>query len=931
MKKKVLIIAAIVAAVVLVAVGIIVAVVLNNAYLDRMKGDNFSNSQTYNGVEIVEKDGLFYITKDGKKLSKTGYTFVSDANSYYDDFEPDALAYNEAGDFELYEYFIVKKPEVSNYFLVNGEGDEIAIKGDNLMFLSAQLPYVAFMDILTEEWAILSLKNLDSDLSDNAGEEIALNYYDYVDFGKLNDGGVQNDYAVTVDNDVATDSPAYSYFNAEGYAMFVSPLDSADDYTVYTTEGDFADLYFRTNDAKLYSFKNGLVATDVMEDVDMIGNNVLVALSIPDDSDKSAEELDEMRAYWIISANSAFKLSNSEYAIDAANVSGNLLWVPMKSEGTVTDDVMLFSMLSGKSSKCTSGVVNQGNYVVVPNDDNSEYTYLDNETGDELLRSKYSDFHWYADGVFASASEYAEKAGSLSGDLPVAYLHFVAPGKNEVTLTLNSGEELRGIIVNDDIAVYKIVSSGAFEWIEDGGPESSGYSWENTALFIPFASGTKTEAYDKIEIVDVFANGADIAIATSFEQGKYDIIDITTGKVIRKIEAAGADMAKTVISHVDTYTLVADEYNRESAVEVAAFAIQKLDDNGDVESSDLIAISRNTAQTEGDFITAPATVMALGSNAIEFAIITSDWEDYGNKQYELVNATKYFIVNKTNKTADVYKLNDAMALEEVTTIPYLVEEIVSYGDKLDDVYFKTVNDLSLISNSSVGLCDVNGNEILAPVYTNVRVCEGGEYVIVSNDNGVCAMYKYKAKSGKVKMVLDYIFDDIDDAGDGAVIACIGSDWYLYEGDDMVKSDRITGYPEGNYNISIDEETGKVMINRYVTYYIDGKLYIHRSEAKEVTCESYYAGYSGIADISESGVKVVNFRDASGSIIETKIVYPTGKSIFEFAMADTGVWYSTGVEELQDASTAVTKEMILASNDSIINVYKGHSSDIGLAG
>ncbi|MBR4012776.1 MAG: hypothetical protein IKJ00_00645, partial [Clostridia bacterium] len=718
MKKKVLIIAAIVAAVVLVAVGIIVAVVLNNAYLDRMKGDNFSNSQTYNGVEIVEKDGLFYITKDGKKLSKTGYTFVSDANSYYDDFEPDTLAYNEAGDFELYEYFIVKKPEVSNYFLVNGEGDEIAIKGDNLMFLSAQLPYVAFMDILTEEWAVLSLKNLDSDLSDNAGEEIALNYYDYVDFGKLNDGGVQNDYAVTVDNDVATDSPAYSYFNAEGYAMFVSPLDSADDYTVYTTEGDFADLYFRTNDAKLYSFKNGLVATDVMEDVDMIGNTVLVALSIPDDSDKSAEELDEMRAYWIISANSAFKLSNSEYAIDAANVSGNLLWVPMKSEGTVTDDVMLFSMLSGKSSKCTSGVVNQGNYVVVPNDDNSEYTYLDNETGDELLRSKYSDFHWYADGVFASASEYAEKIGSLSGDLPVAYLHFVAPGKSETALTLNFGEVLSKVTVNDDLSVYKITSTDS--------KTSTDYSIVKSALYIPFASAAKTAAYDSIQIADVFSNGADIAIATDFAGGKYDIIDITTGNVIRKIEAAGADMAKTVISHVDTYTLVADEYNRESAVEIAAFAIHKLDDNGDVESSDLIAISRNTAQTEGDFITAPATVMALGSNAI--AIVTSDWEGYGNAQYELVNATKYFIVNKTNKTADVYKLNDAMALEEVTTIPYLVEEIVSYGDKLDDVYFKTVNDLSLISNSSVGLCDVNGNEILAPVYTNVRVCEGGKYV-----------------------------------------------------------------------------------------------------------------------------------------------------------------------------------------------------------
>ena len=113
-KNKIFVIAAIVAAVILVAAGITVAVVLSGSYLDSMKDYNFTEDFTYNGVEIVEDDGLFYLTKNGKKLSRKGYTYLQDLNSdhysyNYNEFSAqDILA---ADDFVIYDYYLARKPD----------------------------------------------------------------------------------------------------------------------------------------------------------------------------------------------------------------------------------------------------------------------------------------------------------------------------------------------------------------------------------------------------------------------------------------------------------------------------------------------------------------------------------------------------------------------------------------------------------------------------------------------------------------------------------------------------------------------------------------------------------------------------------------------------------------------------------------------------
>ena len=138
-KSKLIMIAAIAAAVVLIVAGIIIAAVLSGGYLDSLKKYDVVSEYSYNGVEILEKDGLYYLTKDGKKLSKTGYTYLKSVNDgYFDEYTPSTLA--EAEDFELYDWYVARKSDANTYFLVNSEGGEYAIAGETLNIYAISAP-----------------------------------------------------------------------------------------------------------------------------------------------------------------------------------------------------------------------------------------------------------------------------------------------------------------------------------------------------------------------------------------------------------------------------------------------------------------------------------------------------------------------------------------------------------------------------------------------------------------------------------------------------------------------------------------------------------------------------------------------------------------------------------------------------------------------
>lgn len=919
-KNKIIMIAAIAAAVVLIVAGIIIAVVLNNSYLDSLKKYDVESYHSFNGVEILEKDGLYYLTKDGKKLSKTGYTALASVNEgyFYNDGEFDIEDMAGSDDFVLYDWYIARKPEANTWFLVNTEGEELAIAGENLEIGGWYLPYICFYDTVTYKTGALSLNALDSALSANAGEEISLTMYDSVEAMRVNNT-LTNEYLVAHDD--AGTGEKYVYFGANGAKLFESPEYEAELKLIYNEEADEYIAYFLTALDELYNIKGELVASDV--DMANADGEVLTVLCTPEDETASAEVNAANTYAMVVTAKSSIKLLTKDYNLDNSDFAGNLIVAAMKNaDGTDSGEYTVYNLNNGESAIYRYGIDARNDMLVVPtNEEKSLYAYIDTETGATLLTTKYGDMVG-TNGVLASATELVEKNATITTNAPSAYLHFVAAGKTEVALTLAYNESISYFGGSADAPAYVITTTDS--------TTSTDYTLTSKSIYVPFANGTKTAAYDKVEYLEVFADGVGVALATDYTNGKYDFIDVATGAVVKTVTAVGADMAKTTFTHEQTYALRQDNAVEESTVEYAVIEMMKRDDNGNVASTETFAFSRNTPMTDDDkAATSAVTVVELGKNIV-------DVEAYDG----------HLVVHTTARSATVYTVSDTYALEQLVSLSYKVSDIYYYSNNIDDIYVEVADE-----SYNYGLYDDNGTQILAPVYDEIDVVDEGYFVVA--DKGAVGAFKYKEKNGKTKQIIDFIYNEIEYLADGGFAVCDGcDDWYIYDEDKLVKDERIAGGEEGMgrvIDISVDAETGKVMVAVNYYFNFEGKLYIHRAEAEEVLGVDYY-DYSDVygdeyedkeyyggwyhnympatVGISDSGVKVVNFRNTDGSIIETKVIYPTLKGAFEFTLAD-GTWFYTPVKDLQITPVAGDVELE-GKSDTIINVYKAHEA-AGLAG
>ena len=427
---------------------------------------------------------------------------------------------------------------------------------------------------------------------------------------------------------------------------------------------------------------------------------------------------------------------------------------------------------------------------------------------------------------------------------------------------------------------------------------------------MPFATGTaKTGAYDKLQYLDIFGDGVGVLLGTDYEGGKYDFIDAATGAIVKTVNAAGAEMAKTTFDYIRTDFIVTDLFEDDSAVEFAVIEMVKEDDNGAQAYTQTLVFSRNTPMTDDDALaTKPVSVTELGENL-----------------YSVEFLPNYLIVNTTPRSGVVYTVNDSYALEKGEDMPYRV--VAAMCNSLDfdfGKYVVTVVD----EDDNHGLYSYDGTQIFAPVYDRVMPCDA-EYFIVG-DKGGYALFKYNAEKGKMKQLTDFTFDSIDYLSDGGFIANEDGEYYLYHEDDLVKSDRMIGDRYRTIkNYWIDEETGDIMYTHNYVMNFDGKLYIHRTEfgVPMIYADPYCVDKDEWIAIQSSGVTVVNMRNADGSLIETKVVYPTFKSKLEFTLG-TDVWYYSPIEDLQDVPAV---EAEVEAKGGIVNIYKAIVKDPGLAG
>lgn len=914
MKKKIIIIVAIAAAVILIAAGVITAVALHSGYLESLKDYDMASQRSYNGVEVLEEDGLYYLTRDGKKISKTGYASLLSVNDCY--YDPEELVTYD--DFELYTWYIARKPEADTWFFVNTDGEEVTVAGENLELSDLALPYVEFYDYVTQEYGFVSVKAL------SAGNEISVDMYNSIEIENSVNDGAQYDYAWAKSFGNGADDAKYIYFDENGNKIFESPIEKAAEYDIYDEDKDLTTRYFKTSLKELYNIKGELVAKDVTAVAVSDNEKAVTVLCAPNDDKLSTEENQKNAYCEIISISTTFTLSNKNYDIYNADAEGNLLHVKTKNaEGVTTNEAVIFNMLTGTSISCKNGISAVGkSIVVVANDDKSMYTYIDIETGATLLTSKYDDMDFYGTGVLYSVKEYAELTKDITDVQlkPKAYLHIVAPDHKEATLTLGVKDTIDVLIDYESAPVYVITT------VTDVSEVDEPYSLTKKALYIPFsASNTGTGSYDDIQYLDVFADGLGIALGTDYETGKFDFIDVATGVTVKTVSAQGAEMAKTTFKHEGTYTIIKDTTVKESTAEYAVIVMNKTDGMGQVESTEWTMFGRNTPMTDdGKLATSALCAVELGKNIMEV-------DPMGG----------HFVVRNTMRLSTVYALNDDYSLSCLASVPYYAVPCYYDVTDLSKMYIMVVD----YDAHGVGLYTSDGKQILAPVYSDIDVVDE-EYFIVY-DHMAYGAFKYNAEKNKVKQIIDFAYGEMDYIGDGGfwVLKTSGECYVLDEGK-KAKSKALSGDIDSGFfeNWTVNAETGKLEIYGCYVYNIDGQLYIHRGETAveavrddwydyDVIFKSDYSYNEGsasmpksrLADIAEAGVKVVNFRNTDGSLIETKVVYPTLKSAIDFKMNDTSVvWYSTPTKELQSAGTVVTETAIEAcAENKIYNVYKSH--------
>ncbi len=911
-KKKIIVIAAIAAAVVLLAAIIIIAVVLNNKYLDKMKDYDPVGSTVFNGYEIVNEDGLYYLTKEGKKVSKTGYTMLESVNERYYQGQYNRLD----GTYEnvkFYDYFVARKQDAETYFLIDGEGKELAIEDEGYTSVGYYLPFVAFLNDATGDYGVISLEALESDISSSNGSSISMNSYDTVYAEAVNKKAATNFYIRLYDETPGANAPKYYYVNTQGSIMFATTDNSipssyklGDDEDKYTAK----DWIFLCSDGKLYNGLGQSLNTDIRS-ISERGDSI-VAYKAPENPDGNPEIYNE---YVVYSKNASFSISSETYDLSSVTYYNNLAVVKLGGEETYA----VYDMNTGSKTECTAVQIGMNDEVLVLGVDTS-YVYIDTDTGSTLCTLDTLVTDWYngMSGVI----------GIYKADTETTELHFVASGKNEVTMTLAADESVAQIFEdNKGNASYMLTKVTNVNDPANLDPAAAPiYTITKKAVYTPFVG--KTPYYDDMRYFKVFSEGAGIVLAVDYDALKYEFIDLFTGKSIKTVAFSDSEnMALTSVVYNSRETLF---NNYDDGIELAVFKTVTGDANNDTVKTEYYAFSRRQAMQGTD------SQRQIKEYAISPLFVTELGRDINDGIESGVS--KYMIVQHNAWSADIYELQSDYTLEKVSNIPYMVST-VPFGNDLEDVYFRAYNGFT----EEYALYNLVGEMILG-FHSSISVADE-EYIIASRQ-GMYGAYKYDAEKNRVKQILDFEFATVEYAGDGGFITCDAvdrqygvnvGDRYLYDGKKTANSDPISNmFIQVNY--SVDEESGDLMYAIYDYYNFGGELYVHRGEAERMVDRTVI----GDTDYSYSSSSynsfkptVIVYRDTDGTVISSATVYPTAKSLYEFKLDDTSVWYSVSTEALQKQQAPVTGAALTTAiaeamatdiyNGGIINVYKAHES------
>ena len=883
MKKKWIAIGAIAGTLLLAVLSLAVAVVLRKDFFKKTDYDHI-DATVYNDTAIVGEDGLFYLVRSGKKVSR-GFTWLKSVNDYYTDL--DNVLTQEESDLVLFEYYLAKDDSHSNYILVTPDGEELTIMGDGLTLEQVALPYLIFQSHSTSRQAVISLQALDSELSSRSSGELALlQTFSQVTPAKSNPLSSLYSHLYTVNT---IDTKANRVYNARGAELLraeaITPL------TFYAKE-DQPVLYWLDATANaLYNDHGAKLSDGPAPLVFSVDRTWAYQLSTP--IEEGAKPY-----ITVISGNGFYTLSDDEYDLSTCAMIGNCLSITAKGkEGTV-----LIQAPEATQTLYQTLSVSQNGVLTATLKDVTDTIYLD-QNGKELLRSPYGDMtvdtllSSTACAVFRSAAYDAANNGT-------AYLHFTAPDKKATAATFESNQVLTRFATDDQAPLQDT-------FLITETTESGNLLYR---IYDPFAVKTVSESYDRIQTFS--QEGVYWSLGTSYERNVYDVLDPVNNQVAYSLSLKPEDFARLSFAFETSDVLATDPYDRESGVPTVIFSISRYEEKlNTVTQIRYFALYRQASVEDETFDGKTLICQEIGQNLLQSSSPSIVF--YPKQNYLVIH---------TASGSRALRMNESRELVESHSLNFGIEGVLTDAKDPTVHYLRILSGVQDgLSGKKVGLVDAEGNVILTPYYDGIYHAEDGRFTVkLRNAFGVVSY-----KNGKVRELIDCQYSQVFPIGDGGYIAVDGNGHtYVYDKGRLLYDDALatTSYSlpfQTLQVIELDNESrpvvgSAVIINR------KGSLYLHMPEHFQRMTPSSFDSFSSTlpSTIENTPAKLICYYDTAGSLIETQVILPTTAHETAFVTAFTAKqeeWFTSPVKEQQSAP--ITAGEILALQGPAIKLYQ----------
>lgn len=859
MKKRYIVITAVCIAV-LIGIVVLAAVMLSKDYIEKLSYDHMSDT-VYNGIEVVGEDGLFYLVKDGKRLSD-GYVSLKSVNDYY---EPSLYQlYRDGKDAVIYDYYIAKTADKSNYLLVNASGEEFTVMGDNYSLHEVALPYLIFRNNTTARMAAITLERLDSDISYKSGSELTLRpFKEITPFGRESDS-VMYTYLHTVD---ITDEYQQSYFRADGIKIVSGA--GISELALYEKDGDSKHIFFyQTDDKKIYSPDGELVASEITS---------IYRWGYPDwrYAVCMSEETAQTRVV-VFSPKNCFTLLPDSYNMETGITDFGCCIIATRADGTGQDVINV-----NTSQRTTYKTVTVSGSVLIATGNEEGYSYLD-ENGAVILKSTYGDMSASEElstdycTVFSSASYDTENKGT--------FLHFAHAGESVYSLKTD-GHSITPLKASTPEDTHV---PAACYLVTDSQSVPARYT-----VLTPFAQLKTSSSYDSIIAYE--HGGIAWILAASYERRVYDVIDPLTSKVIGSVPCGSDDFAKLSFTHDSNTALAMDRYDTDSTVPVCIVKLSKYESDDLINYTRYFAIYRSATYKSEVYDSTALQFTEIGKN-----LIISD-------PYEVYTAENYLVTHTTSGSV-VFSLDETCVLTSAASLPYRVTDVTV--DRADPgvKYFRVETD-----DGMCGLYNTESSEVLMPYYNAIESAENGYFIV--RQKGACGVVRLDGS--KTETVIDFLYVDIFPIGDNGYVAVNGDGAiHVYADKKQVLSQSVQSYsPVYSY---MRNDDGELKVSIWALLSSEASLYIHRSGLWESTPRNSYQPSDDVAagELNQRA-KAIYYFDGE-RLVDTAVIYHNSDG-FTLAESPDGLgWYLSSSQSAQ--TEPVTADMIVSHTGNIIKLY-----------